>query len=292
MKLKEHIDDIRNRLKEGGYVDEAAISNQVVVRLLYALKWPIFDEWVVIYDYPVWDNEDNEIKKVDLTLCHPLAEPIVFIEIKAFERFLTKSEEEKAENQLIRYIVCFQKKSHKELPTALLTDGQKWRFFHPMGKGNWNKHSVSEFDFIESDTEEIAKCLNRYLNYNSIRTGEAQKAIGNDYRSVNEAASEDKSVSSPRLRVTMPDGKVIDCQYAKNTFVEAIIELGLENVARNRPKIVKSAHEVKTPPFEDYCLRDGFYINTRLPLKWQKRNALVSIGRQLGKLLKVERIEK
>lgn len=289
MTLREHIDDIRNRLKKCGYVDETAISNQVVVRLLSALKWPIFDEWTVIYNYPVWDNE---IKKVDLTLCHPLAEPIVFIEIKAFERFLTKSEEEKAENQLIRYIVCFQKNTHKELPIALLTDGQKWRFFHPMGKGNWEEHPVREFDIIKSDIEEIAKCLKRYLNYNSILKGEVKKAISDDYQGVDRNVSEDIVESSPHLRVTMPNGQVVEYATQKNTFVEVIVKLGLENVARNRPKIVKAAHDKKMPPFKHYCLRDGFYINTDQPLKWERWTTLVSIGRQLGKLLKVERIEK
>ena len=84
MAFKEHIDDIRNRLKEGGYTSEMDICNRIVVRLLKELGWPIFDPWTVIFEYKVNKNS----KKIDLVLCEPQAKPVIFIEIKAFERFL------------------------------------------------------------------------------------------------------------------------------------------------------------------------------------------------------------
>ena len=282
MTLNEHIDKIRNRLKDGGYISEKAISNQIVIRLLRKLGWQIYDEWAVIFEYPVGN------KKVDLALCEPRGEPVIFIEVKAFERFLEKYVVKDAKKQLSEYISHFKNNSHKEIPLAILVDGQKWLFFHPMGEGDWEENPIHEFDLIESDTEEIAACLNRYLNYNSILTGEAIQAIGDDYRSVNRWTPKDKESFSRRLRVTMPDGEVVDCLDPEDTFVEVIIKLGVENVFRSSPKIVKET------PFAHGKHREynGFYINTYLPLKGQKRSALVSIGRQLGKLLKVERIEK
>ena len=74
MTLKEHIKDIRSRLKKGGYISEIAISNQIVVRLLRELGWPIYDEWTVIFEYTVEGQ-----KKVDLALCAQRAKPVVFI---------------------------------------------------------------------------------------------------------------------------------------------------------------------------------------------------------------------
>ncbi len=283
MTLKEHIKDIRNRLKEGGYISEVAISNQIVVRLLMELGWPIFDEWTVIFEYAVEGN-----KKVDLALCYPRAKPVIFIEMKTFERFLENYEVKDAKEQLSEYIFHFQNNSHKEVLIAILTDGQKWLFFHPIGEGDWKKYPVRELDFIGSDTEKIAECLNRYLNYNSICTGEAIQAIRDDYLNVDRPSPKDKVSFSPRLRVTMPNGDVIDCQDPKETFVKAIKKLGLEKVARSRPKIVKmSPHN-----HGKHCEHNGFYINTYLPLKGEIRNTLVSIGRQLCIPLKVERIEK
>lgn len=289
MTLKEDINDIRIRLKEGGYINETDISNRVVVRLLKKLGWPIFDEWTVIHEYPVWNV--TSLGKVDLALCNPPAKPIIFIEVKAFER-LYKSEGEKAEKQLFQYISDFQNNSHRKLPIALLTDGQKWRFFYPMGEGNWRNHPIRELDFVENSVEESALYLNRYVNYKSICTGEAIQAIKEDYQSTDRIPPENKVSSDPRLRVTMPSGEVIDDPNAKNTFVEVIVKLGLKNVARNRPEIVKKISDVKNPPFTHYRERDGFYINTSQPLKYQRRTVLVSIGMQLCVPLKVERIKK
>lgn len=220
MILKEHIDDIRNRLKEGEYISEIDISNRIVVRLLQELGWPIFDAWTVIFEYAVAGN-----KKVDLALCYPRAMPIIFIEMKTFERFLENYEVKNAKEQLSNYISHFQNNSHKEVSTAILTDGQKWLFFHPAGEGDWKENPIRELDFIESDTEEVAECLNRFLNYNSICTGESIQAIKNDYRDADKLTIKDQVSFSPRLRVTMPDGEVIDCQDSEMTFVEVIKKL-------------------------------------------------------------------
>ena len=73
---------------------------------------------------------------------------------------------------------------HEGVPIAILTDGRKWRFFHPIGQGNYRERKVHELDMIEGNSEENAKCLDRYLNYQSICTGEAIKAIEEDYRNI------------------------------------------------------------------------------------------------------------
>lgn len=73
---------------------------------------------------------------------------------------------------------------HEGLPIAILTDGQKWHFFHPIGQGNYKERKVHEIDVIKENSEENAKRLERYLNYEAICTGEAAKAIEEDYRNV------------------------------------------------------------------------------------------------------------
>lgn len=284
MTLKEHINDIRSRLKEGGYISEIAISNQIVVRLLRELGWPIYDEWTVIFEYTVGGS-----KKVDLALCVPRAEPVIFIETKVFEKFFQKYEVKCAKEQLSEYIWHFQNNTHKEVSIAILTDGQKWIFFHPVEEENWKESPVCELDLIENEIEEIVECLDRYLNYESICTGKVIEKIKDDYRSINSPSLTDKY--SRRLRVTMPNGEVINCPDSKDTFVEVIVKLGLEDVARVRPNIVKKSCDGETPPFKCCCQRNSFYINTSQPLKWQRRNTLVRISRQLCVHLKIERID-
>ncbi len=166
MTLKAHIDDIREKLEKGRYPNEAAVSQGIVIRLLEVLAWPKYDTQVVIPEYGV------EATRVDFALCHPPSKPIVFIEVKQVGKI------EGAERQLFEYAF------HEGVPIAILTDGQTWRFFYPSGKGNYRERKVRELDLSQDDSEESAKHLNRYLNYESIPTGEAVRAIEEDYRNL------------------------------------------------------------------------------------------------------------
>lgn len=74
--LKEHINDIRERIRAGLFTNEAAVSQGVVRRILDALSWPIYDTQVVFPEYPL------ERRRVDFALCHPPGKPLVFIEVK------------------------------------------------------------------------------------------------------------------------------------------------------------------------------------------------------------------
>ena len=166
MTLKEHIDDIREGLKTNRYPDEAAVSQGIVLRLLETLGWSTYDTQAVFPQYGV------EARKVDFALCHPPSKPIVFLEVKRVGNI------EGAERQLFEYAF------HEGVPIAILTDGQKWRFFYPIGQGDYRERKVHEMDLTEGDSAEKAKRLNRYLNYESVRTEEAVEAIKKDYEKV------------------------------------------------------------------------------------------------------------
>ena len=166
MTLKEHIDDIRNQLKQGAFADEAAVSNGIVNRLLHTLEWPIFTPQVVIPEFGV------EGQRVDFALCHPASTPRVFIEVKRVGSI------DKGIKQLFEYAF------HTGVPIVILTDGQKWRFYHPAGEGSYEDRMVEELDIIVGNSEECAKSLNRYLNYKVVQTGEAAEVIVEDYKSI------------------------------------------------------------------------------------------------------------
>ena len=166
MTLKEHIEDIREGLKINRYPDEAAVSQGIVLRLLNILDWPTFNTQVVIPQYGV------EGRKVDFALCHPPSKPTIFIEVKRVGNI------EGAERQLFEYAF------HEGVPIAILTDGQKWRFFYPIGQGDYKERRVCELDLTEDHSVENVNRLNRYLNYKSIQTGEAAEAIKKDYEKV------------------------------------------------------------------------------------------------------------
>ena len=166
MTLKEHIDDIRNQLKKGLFINEAAVSQGIVLRLLNVLTWPTYNTQVIIPEYSV------EGRRVDYALCYPPSKPIVFIEVKKVGNI------EGAERQLFEYAF------HEGVPIAILTDGREWRFFHPTAQGDYRERQVYELNLSEGNSEESAERLDRYLNYESMCTGEAVEAIKKDYEKV------------------------------------------------------------------------------------------------------------
>ena len=164
MELKEHIDDIRNRLEQKRFRNETAVRQGIVDRLLNALGWPLFDTQRVFPEYSV------DTGRVDYALCHPPEKPIIFIEVKRVGKI------EGAERQLFEYAF------HGGVPILILTDGQKWRFFHPAGSGSYQERLVRELDFITDDSEESSECLLRYLTHTAVQAGRAGELIAEDYK--------------------------------------------------------------------------------------------------------------
>ena len=166
MTLAGHLDDIRSNLRDGLFVSEASVSQNIVRRLLDTLGWPIYNPQVTVPEYSV------EGRRVDYALCHPPQTPLVFIEVKPVGQIAG------AERQLFEYAF------HRGVPIAILTDGREWRFFHPGGQGNYRERRVCKLDLIDTENEEISTRLNRYLSYESIRTGAAARAIQEDYQNI------------------------------------------------------------------------------------------------------------
>ena len=355
MTLKEHIDDIHKGLEAGQYGNEAAVSQGVVLRLLGALAWPTFNTQVVAPEYGV------EGTRVDFALCHPLSKPLVFVEVKQVGKI------EGAEKQLFQYAF------HTGVPIAILTDGREWHFFHPSGQGDYKERRVYKLDLIERDSEDSARRLNRYLDYQSIRRGDAVRAIEEDYRNVSrqrqvatrlpeawdklvEDADEflvdvvaekveslcgyrptDEQVlnflknleskaesaverslfqSNPpvepssirsktpqtlgqpqrtksrqtRLRVTMPDGDVIEHPKATDTWIEVILKLGPDQVLEvDEGQIISTSPNFR--PNRPEMQHGQYYIAKDYSTKDKKR-LLEKIASRLRVQLKVEMVEK
>ena len=238
MTLKEHIDDIRKGLEAGQYGNEAAVSQGIVLRLLGALTWPTYDTQIVIPEYGV------EGMRVDFALCHPPSKPRVFIEAKQVGNI------KGAEEQLFGY------DSRIRVPIAVLTDGREWQFFHPTGEGTWAERKVCEFDLTAGDSEENAEKLNRYLNYESIRTGEAVEAIKKDY---------EKVVQQRQVATRLPEAWSKLVEEADEFLLLAVAEK-TESLCGYRPtdgqvlNFLKSLKRVGKPPPPPSNRNKGLFV--------------------------------
>jgi hypothetical protein len=166
MTLADHIEEIRAGIKAGRYANEAAVSQGIILRLLQALGWPTYDTQIVCPEHAL------EGRRVDYALCHPVAKPIAFIEVKQI------GQSDGAERQLFEYAF------HVGVPLAILTDGQEWNFFLPAEQGDYAERRVYKLDILERELSESVARLERYLAYAEVSSGRAITAAREDYQNV------------------------------------------------------------------------------------------------------------
>ena len=164
MRLKENIDAIRDRLRNRIYPNEQSIRQCIVDPILNDLGWSTRDPQSVYPEYHV-----EKSKEVDYALCYPASEPRVFIEVKKH-----RSDLKAAEKQVFGYA------SHRSISIAVVTDGERWRFFHPAGEGTEKDCKVRELNLIIHNISVSDECFEKYLSYEAIKTGSAHKAMKQD----------------------------------------------------------------------------------------------------------------
>jgi len=167
MPLEEHIRDIKTRLGKNEYPNEQAISQGIVLRLLGAMGWNVYNPQAVIPEYTVHG------KRVDFALCARSNRPDIFVEVK--QRLGNMPE---ADEQLLGYAF------RQGVQFAVLTDGREWHFYLPAEQGSFDDRKVYKLDLMERDVGESSKPLQRYLSFDLVSSGEALDNAKADHRDV------------------------------------------------------------------------------------------------------------
>lgn len=160
--LEETIARIQQGIRRGAFSNEAAVSQGIVLPILNALGWSVFDPGVVTPEYPV------EGGRVDLALCARPDQPSVFVEVKRI------GQTDGGDRQLFEYTFI------RGVPFAVLTDGQQWDFFLPAEQGSIDDRRVYRLDLVERSASESAERLARYLAFERVQNGEALRAARSD----------------------------------------------------------------------------------------------------------------
>jgi hypothetical protein len=166
MAITDHIEKVKDGLRQGIFISEAAVSQGILLPALLELGWPIFDTYVVVPEYSL------EGRRVDFALCHPPKRPAVFVEVKKVGIL------EGTDRQLFEYAF------HAGVPMGILTNGQEWSFYLPGEQGPYDERRVYKLDLLERSTEEACERLGRYLAFERVCSGEALKAARSDYQNV------------------------------------------------------------------------------------------------------------
>ena len=163
--LEKAIKQIQDKIRKETLNNEAAVSQGVVLPLLSALGWPVFNTQIVSPEYVL------EGRRVDYALLNPHNNKAkAFIEVKGVGKSVG------AEKQLFEYAF------HRGVQLAILTDGLEWSFFLPLEQGDYDERRFYKLDIIEHDLKESAYRLNRYLNYDAVNSNDAIKFARDDYK--------------------------------------------------------------------------------------------------------------
>ena len=225
MSLEETISGIQENLRQGRFRNEAAVSQGVILPMLQALDWSVFNPSLVFPQYPTEGRE-----AVDYALCSSNGQPLVFLEAKR-----VGTVDDDAETQLFRY--AFQ----RGVPLLILTDGQEWDFYVPYGQGTYKERRVYRLDLLERDLKECSYRLQRYLSNSNVLNGSAFDNARADYDDAFRQRQIDEALPSAWKRLI---------EEADESLVEALAK-----------KVAKCAVTNLTQRFAPISFRTGLCLS-------------------------------
>ena len=197
MHFETTIKEIISSIKQREFLNEAEVTNGIVMRILNSLSWNVFDTTKVKPQYGI------EGKKIDFALCYPDNKPIVIIEVKALGKAVNTDEQ----------VLIYSFKTG--IPVAILTDGQEWHFYLPAERGSLTERRFYKLDLLEREPNEIIQILSGYLGYEAIRDGSAFKKAKSDY---------DKQYKNKEINASIPTAWEKLLQDKDSTLVNLIAE--------------------------------------------------------------------
>jgi predicted type IV restriction endonuclease len=162
--MQELIELIRERLAQGAYPSEAAISHGVVTPILNGLGWDSADPGQLVPEFRVPSG------RVDFAVLGSGRRPCIFIEVKGVGRAMD------GDRQLFQYAF------HQGVPLCVLTDGREWSFYLPAGQGSYEDRRIYRLQLDDRDPAECERVLNRYLARDRVRDGSAFEDAQRDYK--------------------------------------------------------------------------------------------------------------
>ena len=156
---------------------KAAIAQAVVLRLLAAAGWDLFDLSQVMPGYITGSSN------VDFALMSP-GQPRVFIAVRAPGEDVSSP---RTQRQLLAH--CAQ----EEVPLAALTNGLRWLLLLWSPGGGRTERRFCEID-IRGDPEAAAADINRYLARDRVSNGQAARSAERALRDSNRGAVDRRAV--------------------------------------------------------------------------------------------------
>lgn len=146
-------------------LDEAAIKQGIVLKMLSLLDWDPFDMDEIQPEY------DVKAGKIDLALIHK-GKPKVFVGVK--------KETKDIEGSKARFLDWA---AQCKVPMAVLTNGLSWRFFLSLVEGSTEDKEISTLEISDGEGKDIRKCISDFLSKKNVVTDRALKIAQDIYES-------------------------------------------------------------------------------------------------------------
>lgn len=146
-----------------GTLDEAAIKQGVVLKILSLLDWDPFDVDEVLPEYEIQGS------KVDFCLKKAKANK-VFILVRK-----NGGDLQKHQDKVLSLSV------QGKIPIAILTSGLTWWFFLPLVQGSADEKKFLAIDMATQKAEEASETFENFLTKESVLSGETEKAAEDIY---------------------------------------------------------------------------------------------------------------
>lgn len=167
--MKQILEDIRNLLDDGAFLDEQHVRFSLVGRICQHLGWNIWNPKEFYTEFrvkriPPQNLSKDVTGKVDIALFIPEKTPEgaeVFIEVKTAGRL--DSDLAAGEMQLHLY------NAYHKSAISILTDGIKWRFYLPSAGGEFEDKLFSEINLLEDDPDWIVRNFEMILRKDNYR---------------------------------------------------------------------------------------------------------------------------
>ena len=156
------LENIKQDLTKNVYKNEEHIRLSLVCRILDKLGWDVWNPEEVYPEFVPNQREDST--RVDLALFIGDRKPYVFIETKAPGKIDGRMLEA-VEKQVRDY------NRNNNALFSIITDGQKWRFYYALSRGEFADKCFREFDFLQDETSTIEEILTGFLTKESLQTG-------------------------------------------------------------------------------------------------------------------------
>ncbi len=173
-------------------LDEAAVKQGVILRVLNALGWDTFDIEEVKPEHSVGSRKVDYALRLD-------GRDRVFLEAKRPSEDLGNHAP-----QLLDY-------SFREgVPLAVLTNGLTWWFYLPLQEGSWEERRFSVIELRHPDVSQTTDSLIDFLSKESVRSGVAVGlAEGNLYRLWQDKKIEEALPKAWNQLITDPDDQFL-----------------------------------------------------------------------------------